>query len=93
MGLSEILQLLQTGSVLLAILVAVGTLRGRESDKTAELTEMRVDIKYIKERIDGMDRLREGLSAVEASTRSAHKRLDEHIRYEHHKEIERSDHP
>jgi hypothetical protein len=50
MSLEMILQLLQTASVVLAMAVSVGTIRGRGIDRTAVLTKMQVDIEYIKQR-------------------------------------------
>ncbi len=83
MGLQEIMSLIQTASVILAILVAVGTLRNRGDDKTTALVTMQMDIKYIKERIDGVDSLRDRITACESCAKSAHNRLDEHLKYAH----------
>jgi hypothetical protein len=71
--------MLQTASIVLAILVAVGTLKGRESDKNTNLVKMQMDIEYIKEKVGCMDTLKERITIGEASTRSGHKRLDEHL--------------
>ena len=83
MDLKDVLALLQTASILLGIVVAAGTIRGRENDKTANLAEMRSDIKYIKEKVDGMKDIPDRIARVEESTKSAHKRLDEHIKMDH----------
>lgn len=79
MDWAVLLQGLQTVSVIAAILVAVGTIRGRKNDEVSTLTEMRVDIKYIKEKINDVDEIRERLTTVEQSAKSAHRRLDEHL--------------
>ena len=42
------MQLLQTASILIAILIGVGTLRGRSDEKNTLLVEMRKDIEQIK---------------------------------------------
>ncbi len=86
MDLSTILQLLQTASVVLAMAVAVGTIRGRGDDKTVMLTEMRKDIDYIKRTVDCIPAQTKTLIELEASCKSAHKRLDEHLILYHKKE-------
>jgi O-glycosyl hydrolase len=78
-----ILQLLQTVSVVLAMAVAAGTIRGRGSEKTATLTKMQVDIEYIKQRIDGFDKQALRISELEACCKTITKRLDDHLWQEH----------
>lgn len=73
------LQALQTVSVIAAILVAVGTMRGRKDDEVETLTEMRMDIKYIKAQVDDLSPLRNEMVEVRQIAKSAHKRLDEHL--------------
>ena len=48
---------------------------------------MQVDIKYIKEKIESVEDIRDVATDARASAKSAHKRLDEHLRYDHHKDI------
>jgi hypothetical protein len=48
MTFQDLMQLLQTVSILIAILIGVGTLRGRSDDKNTLLVEMRKDIEQIK---------------------------------------------
>ncbi len=79
MSLEIILQLLQTASVVLAMAVAVGTIRGRGSDRTAVLTKMQVDIEYIKQRIDGVDRQAGKIVELEACCKTMNKRIDDHL--------------
>lgn len=73
---SAILQAVQAVSVLLAIWVALGTVRGRRAQEVADLTEMKVDIKYIKQAVSEMDGLQQRVALVEQSAKSAHRRLD-----------------
>ena len=80
MDLSDILILLQSLSIILAIVVSFGTIKGRKNDETATLTEMRVDIRYIKDSLENMRGIEPRLFAVEESAKQAHKRLDEHIK-------------
>lgn len=83
MSLEVILQLLQAASVVLAMAVAIGTIRGRGSDKTAVLTKMQVDIEYIKQRIDGVDRQAGKIVELEACCKTLNKRLDDHLWLDH----------
>lgn len=83
MNMELVLQLLQTASVVLAMAVAAGTIRGRGNDRTAALTKMQVDIEYIKQRIDGIDRQAAKIAELEVCCRTLNKRLDDHLRYEH----------
>ena len=87
MSFEQTVSLIQTASLLLGIIVAVGTLRSRGDDKTVALTTMQVDIKYIKEKIEGVEDIRDVATDAKASAKSAHKRLDEHLRYDHHKDV------
>ncbi len=78
-----ILQLLQTASVILAMAVAAGTIRGRSNERTAALTKMQVDIEYIKQRIDGVDKQAGKLVELEACCKTINKRLDDHLWLDH----------
>jgi hypothetical protein len=83
MSLELILQILETASIILAMTVAAGTIRGRGNDRTAVLTKMQVDIEYIKQRIDGVDKQAGKLVELEACCRTMNKRLDDHLFYDH----------
>ncbi len=83
MELENVQAIIQTASVALALLVSAGTLRRRDAERTADLAVMRRDIRYIKDRIDGLDQLRERLTRVEREAASAHRRMDEHLTREH----------
>ena len=87
MTFEQAVSLIQTASLLLGIVLAVGTIRSRGDDKTVALTTMQVDIKYIKEKIESVEDIRDVATDAKASAKSAHKRLDEHLRYDHHKDI------
>ena len=84
MTFEQTVSLIQTASLLIGIVVAVGTLRNRGDDKTVALTKMQVDIGYIKEKIEGIEDIRDIATDARASAKSAHRRLDEHLRYDHH---------
>ena len=81
--LDGFIRLMQAISIPLAIIVAVFTLRKNGEDKTSSLTKMQVDIEYIKESVKCIPTQDRQLTVLEASCKSAHKRLDEHLRYEH----------
>jgi tryptophanase len=83
MNVELILQLLQTASVVLAMAVAAGTIRGRGNERTAVLTKMQVDIEYIKQRIDGVDKQAGKLVELEACCKTLNKRLDDHLWLDH----------
>ena len=87
MTFEQAVSLIQTASLLIGIVLAVGTIRSRGDDKTVALTTMQVDIKYIKEKIESVEDIRDVATDARASAKSAHKRLDEHLRYDHHKDI------
>lgn len=80
MNFNDILTILQSVSIILLIIVSLGTIKGRNKDETATLTEMRVDIRYIKDSLENMRGIEPRLFAVEESAKQAHKRLDEHIK-------------
>ena len=87
MTFEQVLAIAQTAALILTMMVAVSTLRGRGDDKTVALTVMQVDIKYIKEKVEGVQEIRDVATGAMTSAKSAHKRLDEHLRYEHKKDI------
>lgn len=80
MGVSDIMTVIQTVSLVVGVLVALGTLRGRGDSKAAELAEIKTNVLHIRKKLDRMDDLPERVVAVENSANSAHKRLDEHLR-------------
>lgn len=65
MSISTILQLLQTGSILLGIFVALSTLRGRKDQEVSKMTEIQTDIRYIKEKVSEIDRIDRRLTVAE----------------------------
>ncbi len=79
MTVSDVLAMIQTASLVLGILVAIGTLRGRGDSKAAELAEIKTNVLHIKDKIDRMEAIPERVTAVEESAKQAHKRLDEHL--------------
>lgn len=83
MSMELILQLLQTASIVLAVVVAMGTIRSRENDRTSAATKMQVDIEYIKRQIDGFDKQTEKISEQEACCKTISKRLDDHLCLDH----------
>ena len=66
----------QTVSLLLGILVAMGTLRRRGDDRAADWAVMQRDIEYIRTKVDELPNFRDRLVTLEASNKQAHRRLD-----------------
>lgn len=63
-------------TMLLAILLAFMSIRKDRTSEVSTLTEMRMDIKYIKERLTDYDDMKSRVTSVEESAKSAHKRID-----------------
>ena len=76
MNWEVIMTALQTVSIITAILVAVGTIRGRSNQRIEELAEMRADLRYIKAKVEDMPQMRERLTVIEHETTRAHERID-----------------
>ena len=64
-SVSIILQLLQTGSILLSIFVALSTLRGRKNQEVSQITEIQMDIWYIKKKVSEIDQIDRRLTVAE----------------------------
>lgn len=82
----QTLQLLQTVSIILAVLVAYGTLRGRGDDKTKDMTEIKTDLKYIKELVGKIPNQSLEIALLRKDIDNLSKRLDEHICTHNHSE-------
>lgn len=81
------LSLLSAAGVIVALVSNLRGMRARDEQKAAELSEMRSDIKHIRGQVDKndllmadvreqLDEVRDRVTRVEESTKSAHKRLD-----------------
>ena len=79
MTIEQAIQILQTGSIILAILVAAGTLKGRGDDKTKDLTEIKVDLKYIKDLVGKIPDQSIEIAMLRKDIDGIGKRLEEHI--------------
>ena len=79
MTVEQILQLLQTTSIILAIIVALGTIKGRGDDKTKDLTEIKVDLKYIKDLVGNIPSQNVEIAMLRKDVDAMSKRLEEHI--------------
>lgn len=87
------LSLLSAAGVIVALISNLRGMRARDEQKAAELSEMRSDIKHIRGQVDKndvlmadvreqLDEVRDRVTRVEESTKSAHKRLDKRERAE-----------
>ncbi len=81
--LTAFIQIMQALAAPLTLLVAVTTLKGRSDDKNTMLVEMRKDIEHIRENTACIPAQTSKLVELEESCKSAHKRLDDHIKYDH----------
>lgn len=71
MGVATLLQVLQTGSLCVGILVAIGTLRSRKDEDVSRLAEMMTDIRYIKQAVSEIDGIERRLTVVEQAIKCA----------------------
>lgn len=87
LGISGLLSLISALGVIVALVSNLRGMRARDEQKAAELSEMRSDIKHIRGQVDKndvlmadvreqLDEVRDRVTRVEESTKSAHKRLD-----------------
>lgn len=87
LGLTGWLSLLSAAGVIVALVSNLRGMRARDEQKAAELSEMRSDIKHIRGQVDKndilmadvrgqLDEVRDRVTRVEESAKSAHKRLD-----------------
>jgi len=70
-----ILMITAIGTIV-ALINNVAVIRERGKGETETITEMRSDIKHIREKVDKFDDIPERMAAVEESAKSAHKRID-----------------
>ncbi len=87
LGLTGWLSLLSAAGVIVALISNLRGMRARDEQKAAELSEMHSDIKYIRGQVDKndvliadvrgqLDAVRDRVTRVEESIKSAHKRID-----------------
>lgn len=85
--LSNLLSIISAAGVLVALVSNLRSLREKDQHKAERLTEMRSDIKYIREKVDKSDVLiadirqqlgdvKDRVTRLEESVKSAHHRLD-----------------
>ena len=86
-SITSFLSLLSAAGVIVALITNLRGMRARDEHKAAELSEMRSDIKHIRGQVDKndvlmagvreqLDAVRDRVTLVEESTKSAHKRLN-----------------
>ncbi len=87
LGFAGWLSLLSAAGVMVALVSNLRGMRAHDEQKAAELSEMRSDIKHIRGQVDKndvlmadvreqLDEVRDRVTRVEESTKSAHKRVD-----------------
>lgn len=86
-GISTWLSLLSAAGVIVALVSNLRGMRVRDEQKAAELSEMRSDIKHIRGQVDKndifmaevrkqLDVVKDRVTRVEESAKSAHRRMD-----------------
>lgn len=89
MNFQTALQLLQTISVILAILVAAGTVKSRGDGKNTMLVEMRKDIEHIKENTACVPAQTNLLTQHQTKIENLERRTDEHVALYHQNKEEK----
>lgn len=74
LNVEMLLQILQTGSIFLGILVTVGTLKSRKEEDVGRMVELVTDIRYIKQAVSKIDNLDRRLTVVEEAMKHAEQR-------------------
>lgn len=80
MELTNFLSLIQTTSIILAIIVAVTKLQDRSGGKSGTIVEIQTDIKYIKQMVTKLDSLPMEVAQLQGEINTVEIRLEEHIR-------------
>ena len=82
MLISDWISLITALGVIVAMIASIISItkssRKQAGDDAKGITEMRSDIKHIREKVDRLESTPERLTGVEESVRQAHKRLDGH---------------
>ncbi len=74
--IQSIFSVVEGVGIVAALLVSAVTLKKNRVSVVETVREMRIDIKYIKDKLSDYDAMRTRLTAVEESAKSAHKRID-----------------
>lgn len=85
MELTNFLSIIQTASIVLAIIVAVTKLQDRSEGKSGTIIEIQTDIKYIKQMVSKLDSLPMEVTQLQGEINTVKIRLEEHIK-QHNKE-------
>lgn len=83
MTFETLLQTVQTASIIIAMIVALGTIRARNDDKNGALIKMQSDIDYIKKTVDCIPSQSKDLAILNQNYQNMSKRLEDHLRYDH----------
>lgn len=86
MQLSDILSLLQTASVVLAILVAFGTVKGRSDTKVIDMTVIKTNLEYIKKAVECIPGQTLQINNIQKDVEALTKRFEDHLAVHNRKE-------
>jgi len=76
LSITDWLALVAAIGVIVSMLTNIAALRDKRKTEVESVTEMRSDIKHIREKVDKFDDIPERMVAVEASAKQAHHRID-----------------
>jgi cell division protein FtsB len=80
MELTNFLSIIQTASIVLAMIVAVTKLQDRSEGKSGTIIEIQTDIKYIKQMVTKLDSLPMEVTQLQGEINTVKIRLEEHIK-------------
>jgi cell division protein FtsB len=80
MELTNLLSIIQTASIVLAIIVAVTKLQDRSEGRSGTIIEIQTDIKYIKQMVTKLDSLPMKVTQLQGEINTVKIRLEEHIK-------------
>lgn len=80
MELTNFLSIIQTASIVLAMIVAVTKLQDRSEGKSGTIIEIQTDIKYIKQMVTKLDSLPMEVTQLQGEINTVRIRLEEHIK-------------
>ena len=67
--------------MVLTIVILLGTIKKRCQEDAVNLTELSMDVKYIKEALTGYADIQKRVILTEQSTKELNKRIDDHLKH------------
>ena len=72
---------IQTGSVILTMIVALGTIRGRNNESVETLATIKADISHIKQKVDSLDGTEVSIADLQGRVKRLERRVDKLEQY------------